>query len=193
LSETLDKATHLLQQRGNALAQRALLRCCVTLAALMRYHAVVKHDLGASERILQELRSREIPISIQHYAALVQGYAASEDMESAMQALVRAQEAGITPSVFLYTTLIVGYSRLRQARRAQEVFDAMLRSGVKPDVASVDALANAWLKEGADDRAKEIIASTWPHVFPNVSYDPSTSAKTSLREFRRLRREFNLD
>jgi len=157
------------------------------LALQLRFQAVVRSDMRGAENTLAEMRNQGMKIGAAHYAALVEGYVRLDEFDAADSVAQRyAQQSG---AVVLHTIIIHGYARSRQAHQAQAAFDNMLRRGIDPDWAAVDALVGAWSRSGFFEMAKRTLLRLWPLVTdikPSMPRDSSLPAL--LREFRCLRR-----
>ena len=96
----------------------------------------------------------------------MEGYALSGDLRSAETVMDSALDAGIPPNVVMFTILIVGHARLGHPERAMQTFQGMLASGIRPDVAAVDAIASAYFAVGAYRIAKRVLLVLWRHLQP---------------------------
>jgi pentatricopeptide repeat protein len=129
-------------------------------------HALhLQQSPNPNETFSHLLASRITPTAY-HYASLMSFYADQGDMEQAVRIFKTALAAGIMATVAMFTILIVGYGKLAQPEKASSLFIDMQASGVKPDIASIDALASAHRNAGNWDEARNVILRYWGNVAP---------------------------
>jgi pentatricopeptide repeat protein len=61
-----------------------------------------------------------------HYAALMEGYAATGELAAAEAVMNAAERAGIRPNCVMHTILIVGYARREKPERAMRILRHMV-------------------------------------------------------------------
>jgi pentatricopeptide repeat protein len=96
----------------------------------------------------------------------MKSYADRGDVAAANSIFNTAFQLGIVATLAMFTILIVGFGKLRKPDEAYQVFTRMLDSGLKPDVASVDALASAYISSGKREEARGVILQNWSAVAP---------------------------
>ena len=165
---------HLFPTHGNAfirsivqsLADRGVLADHRTFALRIRYEAVIRGDLNAAKNIFQIMLHRGIHPNEYHYAALMEGYAATGELAAAEAVMNAAERGGIRPNCVMYTILIVGYARQKNPERAMRVLRHMIDMGVRPDVPAVDAITSVFFAVGAYHPARQTLLGLWPSVAP---------------------------
>ena len=184
-------------------AERGVLADHRIFALRIRYEAVIKGDMRAAKSILQLMLDRGLHPNEYHYAALMEGYAATGELAAAEAVMNAAERGGIRPNCVMYTILIVGYARQKNPQRAMRVVRHMVATGIRPDFPTVDAIASVFFAAGAYRLARQTLLRFWPSVAPlppnfklvslemlvfhlrNV-YDSQISSKLSQRERREL-------
>jgi pentatricopeptide repeat protein len=149
-----------------SLADRGVLADHRTFALRIRYEAVIKGDLKAAKNIFQIMLDRGLHPNEYHYAALMEGYAATGELAAAEAVMKGAERGGIRPNCVMHTILIVGYARQKRPGRAMRVLRHMVATGVRPDVPAVDAITGVFYAVGAYRIARQTLLSLWPSVAP---------------------------
>jgi len=193
-----------IQPNIQSLADRGVLADHRMFALRIRYEAVMKGDMRAAKSIFQLMLDRGLHPNEYHYAALMEGYAATGELAAAEAVMNAAERGGIRPSCVMHTILIVGYARQKNSEGAMRVLQHMIATGVRPDVPAVDAITSVFFAAGAHRLARQTLLSLWPSVAPlppNIEraslkmlvfhlrnvYDGQTSSKKlSQRERREL-------
>jgi pentatricopeptide repeat protein len=186
-----------------SLADRGVLADHRMFALRIRYEAVIKGDLKAAKNVFQIMLDRGLHPNEYHYAALMEGYAATGELAAAEAVMNAAERGGIRPNCVMHTILIVGCARQKKPGRAMRVLRHMVATGVRPDVPAVDAITSVFFAVGAYRLARQTLLSLWPSVAPlphdferaslkmlvfhlrNV-HDGQISSKLSRRERREL-------
>lgn len=186
-----------------SLGDRDVLADHRVFALRIRYEAVIKGDMRAAKSIFQLMLDRGLHPNEYHYAALMEGYAATDELAAAEAVMYAAERGGIKPNCVMHTILIVGYARQKNTQRAMRVLQHMIATGVRPDVPVVDAITSVFFAAGAYRLARQTLLRLWPSVAPlppnferaslkmlvfhlrNV-YDGQTSSKLSQCERRQL-------
>lgn len=137
-----------------------------TVDLILRHEALVKRNMTRARTALRVMLARGMHANEYHFATIMQGYALSGDVRTAEKVLWRAKDAGYGTDAVLYTILMHGYARLRQPKEAARIFHLMLREGVQPDVAAVDALASAYFAVRALSAARRILMQSWERFAP---------------------------
>ena len=163
---------HFVITRGNAcirstiqsLADRGVLTDHRMFALRIRYEAVIRGNLKAAKNIFQIMLGRGIHPNEYHYAALMEGYAATGELAAAEAVMNAAERGGVRPNCVMYTILIVGYARQKGLGRAMRVLRHMVDMGVRPDVPAVDAITSVFFAVGAHRLARQTLLGLWPSV-----------------------------
>ena len=129
-----------------------------------------------AQALFDEMVFRHIRPTAQHYLALMNAYAKSGEVASAVRVLSAAVAAGIVTTLAMATVLIVGYANAGKPHLSEQVFLNMQKagaaglsggagsSGIQPDVASVDALARAYISAGRPSDARRVVLQHWASV-----------------------------
>lgn len=148
-----------------------------------------------AQAIFDHMVAQQITPKVEHYLHLMRSYANNGDMASALRVLSAALAAGILTTIAMATVIIVGYAKLGKPEVGERVFGAMQSqgaggggAGIKPDAASVDALARAYISAGKPADARRVILEYWHAV------DKSFSLRNSKNQtqFRRALEELSL-
>lgn len=200
-------AIHLVVTKRNAcigptiqsLAERGVLADHRIFALRIRYEAVMKGDMRTAKSIFQLMLDRGLHPNEYHYAALMEGYAATGELAAAEAVMKAAERGGIRANCVMHTILIVGYARQKNPERAMRVLQHMIATGIRPDIPAVDAITSVFFAVGAHRLARQTLLRLWPSVAPlppnyervslkmlvshlrNV-YKSQTSSKLSQRE-----------
>jgi len=170
-----------------SLGERRVRLSSAGLALQLRHQAVIQSDIRAAENTLADMENQGMKIGFVHYAAIIEGYVVLGELEAAV---AMAQRYGQQPkAVILHTIILQGHARSRQPHQAQAIFDNMLRQGISPDWAAIDALVGAWSRCGLFRTAKSTLLRFWPlltDVKPSAGME--ASLPTLLHEFRSIRR-----
>jgi pentatricopeptide repeat protein len=187
-----------------SLGDRGVLADHRVLALRIRYEAVIKGDMRAAKSIFQLMFDRGLHPNEYHYAALMEGYAATGELAAAEAVMYAAERGGIRPNCVMHTILIVGYARQKDTERAMRVLQHMIATGVRPDVPAVDAITGVFFAAGDYSLARQTLLGLWPSVAPlppnferaslkmlmfhlrNVYDGQTSSKKLSQRELRKL-------
>ena len=190
-----------------SLADRGVLTDHWMFALRIRYEAVIRGDMRAAKSIFQLMLDRGLHPNEYHYAALMEGYAATGELAAAEAVMNAAEKGGIRPNCVMYTVLIVGYARQINPQRAMGVYRRMIATGIRPDVPTVDAITSVFFAAGAYRLARQILLRLWPLVAPlppnfervslkmlmfhlrNVDNGQTSSKKLSKHERRKLMRK----
>jgi len=135
-------------------------------ALRIRHEAVIQGDMKAAKNVFQLMLDRGLHPNECHYAALMEGYAATGELAAAEAVMKAAERGGTRPNCVMHTILIVGYARQKNPDRAMRVLRRMVATGVKPDVPAIDAMTSAFFAVGAYRLARKILLSLWPSVAP---------------------------
>jgi pentatricopeptide repeat protein len=135
-------------------------------ALRIRYEAVIKGDLEAAKNIFQMMLDRGLYPNEYHYAALMEGYAATGELSTAEDVMNVAERGGIRPNCVMHTILIVGYARKKNPERAMRILRYMVATGVRPDVPAIDAITSVFFAVGAYRLARQTLLSLWPSAAP---------------------------
>jgi len=149
-----------------SLIDRGVLADHRMFALRIRYEAVIKGDMKAAEKVFQMMLDRGLHPNEYHYAALMEGYAATGEMTAAEAVMNAAERGGTRPNCVMHTILIVGYARRKNTERAMRVLRHMVATGVRPDVPVVDAITSVFFAVGAYRLARQTLLSLWPSVAP---------------------------
>ena len=149
-----------------SLIDRGVLADHRMFALRIRYEAVIKGDMKAAEKVFQVMLDRGLHPNEYHYAALMEGYAATGEMAAAEAVMNAAERGGTRPNCAMHTILIVGYARRKIPGRAMRVLRHMVATGVRPDVPVVDAITSVFFAVGAYRLARQTLLSLWPSVAP---------------------------
>jgi len=147
-----------------SLADRGVLADHRMFALRIRYEAVIKGDLRAAKDIFRIMLDRGLHPNEYHYAALMEGYAATGELASAEAIMNSAERGGIRPNCVMHTLLIVGYARQKNPKGAIRVLQRMIATGVRPDIPVVDAITSVFVAAGAYHLARQTLLSLWPSV-----------------------------
>jgi pentatricopeptide repeat protein len=135
-------------------------------ALRIRQEAVIKGDMKAAKKVFQIMLDRGLHPNEYHYAALMEGYAATGDLAAAETVMNTAERGGTRPNCVMHTILIVGYARRKNPNRAMRVLQHMVATGVRPDVPVIDAITSVFFAVGAYRLARQTLLSLWPSVAP---------------------------
>jgi pentatricopeptide repeat protein len=135
-------------------------------ALRIRQEAVIKGDMKAAKKVFQIMLDRGLHPNEYHYAALMEGYAATGDLAAAETVMNTAEGGGTRPNCVMHTILIVGYARRKNPNRAMRVLQHMVATGVRPDVPVIDAITSVFFAVGAYRLARQTLLSLWPSVAP---------------------------
>lgn len=169
-----------------SLADRGVLTDHRMFALRIRYEAVIKSDMRAAKSIFQLMLDRGLHPNEYHYAALMEGYAATGELAAAEAVMNAAERGGITPSCVMYTILIVGYARQRNPQRAMRVLRHMIATGVVPDIHIVDAITSVFFAAGSFRLARQTLLSLWPTLAPLPPNFKRASLKTLVLHLRNV-------
>ncbi|KAG8899660.1 hypothetical protein FRB99_006512 [Tulasnella sp. 403] len=159
-----------------------------TYVLRIRHEAHRTNPQGA-KAAFDAMVSRGFKPQVRHYAALMEGYVRVGQMGEAKRLMRRYEEGRMFPdidpnsrrgkhggkrqepfsrvglgvgNILLWTILIVGYGHLGQPDKARSAMEELIREGLTPDVASVDALANAYLSNKQHRLARTVVLDFWP-------------------------------
>lgn len=169
-----------------SLADRGVLTDHRMFALRIRYEAVIKSDMRAAKSIFQMMLDRGLHPNEYHYAALMEGYAATGELAAAEAVMNAAARGGITPNCVMYTILIVGYARQKNPQRAVRVLRHMAATGVVPDIHTVDAITSVFFATGSYRLARQTLLSLWPSVAPLPPNFKRASLKTLVLHLRNV-------
>ncbi|KAG5648079.1 hypothetical protein DXG03_007114 [Asterophora parasitica] len=147
-----------------SLSSRRLLSDTVMVSLRLRQDAVIKADVESAKDVFQALLDRGMHPNEYHFSALMEGLARSGDNDGALDIMSAASRTGVQANVVMYTILIAGHARNGNPDRAIEVFQDMVAAGIKPDVASIDAVASAFFAIGAYTMTRKVLVSLWPYI-----------------------------
>jgi pentatricopeptide repeat protein len=149
-----------------SLIDRGVLADHKMFALRIRYEAVIKGDMKAAENVFQMMLDRGLHPNQYHYAALMEGYAATGEMAAAEAVMSAVERGGTRPNSAMHTILIVGYARGKHPERAMRVLRHMVATGLRPDVPVIDAITSVFFAVGAYRLARQTLLSLWPSVAP---------------------------
>ena len=149
-----------------SLIDRGVLADHRMFALRIRHEAVIKGNMKAAKKVFQIMLDRGLHPNEYHYAALMEGYAATGEMAAAEAVMNAAERGGTRPNCVMHTILIVGYARRKNAERAMRVLRHMVATGVRPDVPVIDAITSVLFVVGAYRLARQTLLSLWPSVAP---------------------------
>jgi pentatricopeptide repeat protein len=112
------------------------------------------HHFPLARNLLDEMRSRSIPISSQLILALIRRYVRADMPSEAAELFRRMEEygAGVPDPAVALASLLGALSRKRLAGEAQALFDSY-KSVFPPDVVLYKTLVHAWCRAGCLDKA----------------------------------------
>lgn len=157
-----------------------------TMFALRLQRDASRQDFDSSQAIFDILLRRGFKPNVYHYAALMEGFTRSGDVESAKLLLRSMTEADVKPNVVIYTILIVGYARQGNADEAMTTFQQMVAAGIRPDVPAIDAIASAYFAQGSHKIARQTLIELWPYIAPFPSHLFEAPLRELAVEFRAL-------
>jgi len=169
-----------------SLADRGVLADHRTFAVRIRYEAVLKGDMRAAKSIFQLMLSRGLHANEYHYAALMEGYAATGELAAAEAVMNAAERRGIRSNCVMHTILIVGYARQKNLQRAMRVLRHMIATGVRPDLPAVDAITSVFFAVGGYRLGRQTLLRLWPSVAPLPSDLGRVSLKTLMYHLRNV-------
>ncbi|KAN0125198.1 hypothetical protein V8E52_001750 [Russula decolorans] len=149
-----------------SLADRGVLTDHWMFALRIRYESVLKGDMRAAKSIFQLMLDRGLHPNEYHYAALMEGYAATGELAAAEAVMNAAERGGIRPNCVMHTILIVGYARQKNPQGAMRAVQHMIETGIRPDVPVVDAITSVFFAAGAYRLARQTLLRLWPSVAP---------------------------
>jgi len=155
-------------------------------ALRIRHEAVTKGDMTSAKGIFQMMLDRGLHPNEYHYAALMEGYAATGEMAAAEAVIKAAERGGVRPNCIMHTILIVGYARQKDPGGAMRVFRHMVAAGVRPDVPAIDAITSVFFARGAHQLARQTLLSLWPSVAPLPRGFDGASLKILVSHLRNL-------
>lgn len=116
----------------------------------------------AAQANFDHMRARGFIPKTKQYVALMQSYARAGHVDQAARVLASAMAAGILTSIAMFTVLIVAYGSLGRPEFAHHAFNQMRKQPhLSPDVASIDALARAYIRAGRAAEARNVILEHW--------------------------------
>jgi len=175
-----------IQPTIQSLKDRGVLADRRMFALRIRYEAVIKRDMKAAKKVLQIMLDRGLHPTEYHYAALMEGYAATGELAAAEAVMNAAERGGTRPNCVMYTILIVGYARWKNPHRAMRVLRRMVATGIRPDIPVIDAMTSAFFAVGAYRLARQTLLSLWPSVAPIPHDFERVSRKTLVFHLRNL-------
>jgi pentatricopeptide repeat protein len=149
-----------------SLGDRGVLTDRRMFALRIRYEAVIKGDMRAAKSIFQLMLDRGLHPNEYHYAALMEGYAATGELAAAEAVMDAAEGGGVRPNCVMHTILIVGYARQKNTQEAMRVLRHMIATGVRFDVPAVDAITSVFFAAGDYSLARQTLLRLWPSVAP---------------------------
>ncbi|KAI9457727.1 hypothetical protein F5148DRAFT_341273 [Russula earlei] len=169
-----------------SLADRGVLADHRMFAIRIRHEAVIKMDMDTARKIFQMMLERGLHPNEYHYAALMEGYAATGELAAAEAVMSSAEKGGIRPNCVMRTILIVGYARQKNPEGAMRVLRQMVAAGVRPDVPAIDAITSVFYAIGAYRLARQTLISLWPLVAPLPHNFERASLKILVSHLRNL-------
>lgn len=119
----------------------------------------------AAQAHFDRMRAQGFIPKAKHYVALIQSYASMGHVDQAARVLASVMAAGILTSIAMFTVLIVAYGSLGRPELAHHTFNQMRKQPhLSPDVASIDALARAYIAAGRAADARNVILQHWADV-----------------------------
>jgi len=155
-------------------------------ALRIRYEAVIQGDMKAAKNVFQLMLDRGLHPNEYHYAALMEGYAATGELAAAEAVMKAAERGGTRPNCVMHTILIVAYARRKNPYRAMRVLRRMVATGVRPDVPAIDAITSVFFAVGAYRLARQMLLSLWPSVAPLPRDFERVSLKMLVSHLRNL-------
>ncbi|XP_006454424.1 hypothetical protein AGABI2DRAFT_182410 [Agaricus bisporus var. bisporus H97] len=147
-----------------SLESRGVRSDAAMFALRIRYDATIKRDAEEAVDTYTDMLSRGITPSIYHISALMEGFTLRGETDMALKIMRSAKEYNIKPNLVMYTILIHGYGYQNQPKAAGELFEAMLSSGLHPDVRAIYAICNAFILAQRLQTAKKILVTLWPYI-----------------------------
>lgn len=172
-----------------SLAERGVLADHRMFALRIRHEAVTRGDMTTARNIFQLMLDRGLHPNEYHYAALMEGYAATGELVAAQTEMNNAKKGGVRPNCVMHTILIVGYARQKYPERAMRVLRHMVATGIRPDVPVVDAITSVFFAVGAYQLARHTLLSLWPSVAPLPRDFEHASLKILVFHFRNLQND----
>jgi pentatricopeptide repeat protein len=169
-----------------SLTERGILADHRMFALRIRHEAVTRGDMTTAKKIFQVMLDRGLHPNRYHYAALMEGYAATGELVAAEAVMNTAERGGVRPSCVMHTILIVGYARQKDPERAMRVLRRMVATGIRPDVPVIDAITSVFFAVGAYRVARHTLLSLWPSVAPLPRNFERASLKMLVFHFRNL-------
>ncbi|KAI0304933.1 hypothetical protein BC826DRAFT_24234 [Russula brevipes] len=169
-----------------SLADRGVLSDHRIFALRIRYEAVIKGDMRTAKNVFQTMLDRGLHPNEYHYAALMEGYAATGELAAAEAVMNAAERAGIRPNCVMHTILIVGYARRKNPEQVMRILRHMVAVGVRPDVPAIEAITSLWpsvapLPHDFERASLELLVSHFRNL-----HEVHVSLKPSDREPREL-------
>jgi pentatricopeptide repeat protein len=155
-------------------------------ALRIRYEAMIQGDMKAAKNVFQLMLDRGLHPNEYHYAALMEGYAATGELAAAEAVMKAAERGGTRPNCVMHTILIVAYARRKNPHGAMRVLRHMVATGVRPDVPTIDAITSVFFAIRAYRRARQMLLSLWPSVAPLPSDFEAVSLKMLVSHLRNL-------
>ncbi|KAK7058869.1 hypothetical protein VNI00_001493 [Paramarasmius palmivorus] len=175
---------HQLRPVVENLAKRCVKVDSAAAGLRMKYEAANKLDIESAQDVFRMLLGRGLQPSPYHFSALMEGYTRLGEMQAAKDLLKSAADVGVEANVVMFTILIAGYARQGNPEHAVRTFQAMVGANVRPDIASIDAVASSFFAVGAYLMARRTLITLWPYVEPFPERLRSVSLKELVKEFR---------
>jgi pentatricopeptide repeat protein len=142
--------------------------------------------MRTAKNVFQTMLDRGLHPNEYHYAALMEGYAATGELAAAEAVMNAAERAGIRPNCVMHTILIVGYARRKKPEQAMRILRHMVAVGVRPDVPAIDAITSVFFAVGAHGLARQTLLGLWPSVAPLPHDFERASLELLVSHFRNL-------
>jgi pentatricopeptide repeat protein len=169
-----------------SLESRGIRSDAAMLALRIRYDGVIKRDTEGAVDTYTDMLSRGIMPSVYHISALMEGFALRGETDMALKIMRAAKEYNVKPNLVMYTILLHGYGHQNQPKAAAELFEAMISSGIHPDVRAIYALCKTFILARRLGAAKKLLITLWPYIEPVPRKHPVTPLLELLKRFCQL-------
>uniref|UniRef100_A0A0W0G2L1 Pentatricopeptide repeat-containing protein n=1 Tax=Moniliophthora roreri TaxID=221103 RepID=A0A0W0G2L1_MONRR len=170
-----------------SLAERNIKVDSAAAGLRMKHEAVNKLNVENARDVFKMLLARGLQPNAYHFSALIEGYARLGELQAAKDMLKSAADVGVEVNVVMFTILIAGYARQGNPEQAVRTFQAMVGANIRPDIASIDAVASAFFAVGAYLMARRTLITLWTYIEPFPEHLRSVTLKQLAIEFRSIR------
>ncbi len=137
-----------------------------TLALLLQGYCHQGNMAGAT-KMLEQMRSLEVPINEHVYAALVTGHSRSGDVKTAGELLGVMRENGLSPGIVAYSALLCAHAERGDIDAIKTVMSEMRENRVFPSVPVYIKMMDALSRSGHGQLVSQV-SYLLAHCVPSV-------------------------